>query len=137
MYMGTAQGTQHLAHTALRCNSRRQDSHRGEERKVDLIVREMRRYDMKVVGLKETKWFGCDVYDVAGSIVLTAGRAVPDSMTVSKEVKVLLGWAIDAWKAWSSRLVTVCLNIGNKESPYCILLCTHQICEERGQGQVL
>ena len=45
--------------------SRRQESHRGEERKVDLIVREMRRYYMKVVGLQETKWFGCDVYDVA------------------------------------------------------------------------
>ena len=40
--------------------SRRQDGVRGEERKVDLIVREMKRYKVKVVGLQETKWFGCD-----------------------------------------------------------------------------
>ena len=45
--------------------NRRQESNRGEETKVDLIVRKMRRYDMKVIGLQETKWFGCDVYDVA------------------------------------------------------------------------
>ena len=123
-----SQGIQHLALRALRCNrrnvwqvgswnvrsivdtegsiaiaSRRQDSHRGEERNVDLIVREMRRYDMKVVGLQETKWLGCDVYDVAGSVVFTAGRAVPDSNDSFQRGEgvalVLFGWAIDAWKA--------------------------------------
>ena len=44
--------------------SRRQDEQRGEERKVDLIVREMKRYNVVVVGLQETKLFGCDVYGV-------------------------------------------------------------------------
>ena len=80
---------------------------------------------MKVVGLQETKWFGCDVYDVAGSVVLTVGRAVPDSNDSLQRGEgvalVLLGSSIDAWKAggqqwkaWSSRLVTACLKIGNK-----------------------
>ena len=45
--------------------------------KVDSIVREMKRYNMKVVGLHETKWFGCDICDVAGSVVLTSGRSIP------------------------------------------------------------
>ena len=59
--------------------SKRQDTQRGEDRKVDLIVREMKRYKVKVVGLQETKWFGCDVYDVAGCVVLTSGRPLPNN----------------------------------------------------------
>ena len=34
---------------------------RGEDRKVDLIMREMRRYNVKVTALQETKWFGSEV----------------------------------------------------------------------------
>ncbi len=54
--------------------SRRQDgqSQRGEERNVDLVVRELKRYNVKVAGLQETKWFGCEVYDVGGCVVLTS-----------------------------------------------------------------
>ena len=59
--------------------SGRQDGQRGEERKVDLIVREMKRHNVKVVGLQETKWFGCDVYGVGGSVVLASGRPLPDA----------------------------------------------------------
>ena len=50
---------------------------RGEDRKVDLVVGELRRYNVKVAGLQETKWFGCDVYEVMGSVVLTSGRSMP------------------------------------------------------------
>ena len=57
--------------------SRRQDGQRGEERKVDLVVRELKRYNVKVAGLQETKWFNCEVYEVGGSVVLTCGRALP------------------------------------------------------------
>ena len=32
-----------------------------------------------VVGLQETKWFGCDVYDEAGLVVLVSGRPLPDA----------------------------------------------------------
>ena len=35
---------------------------REEDRKVDLIMREMRRYNVKVTALQETKWFGSEVY---------------------------------------------------------------------------
>ena len=35
---------------------------RGEDRKVDLIEMELKRYDVKVAALQETKWFGSEVY---------------------------------------------------------------------------
>ena len=35
----------------------------------------MKRYSVKMVSLQETKWFGCEAYDVAGSVVLTSGRS--------------------------------------------------------------
>ena len=57
--------------------SQRADSHRGEDRKVHLIVNELKRYDVKVAALQETKWFGSEVYQVSGSVVLTAGRKTP------------------------------------------------------------
>ena len=50
---------------------------RGKDRKVYLIVREMRRYNVKVTALHETKWFGSEVYRVLGSVVLTSGREKP------------------------------------------------------------
>ena len=82
--------------------SRRQDGQRGKERKVDLIVSETKRYNVKVVGLQETKWFGCDVYDVAGSVVLGSGRPLPDaggSFQRGEGVAILLlDWAVQAWK---------------------------------------
>ena len=37
----------------------------------------MKRYDMKVVGLQETKWFGNKVYDVSDAVALTCGRDTP------------------------------------------------------------
>ena len=50
------------------------DGQRGEQRKVDLIVNEMKRYGVKVATLQETKWFGCEVYQVGGGIVLIQER---------------------------------------------------------------
>ncbi len=88
---------------------------RGEERKVDLIVREMRRYNVKV-----TKWFGSEVYRVTGSVALTSGRENPaqeDTVKRGEGVAILLtDWTIDAWmeaerkwKTWSSRAISVYL----------------------------
>ena len=39
---------------------------KGEDRKVDLIMREMRRYNVKVTALHETKWFGSEVIEWQG-----------------------------------------------------------------------
>ena len=55
------------------------DSQIGEERKVDQIVCELERYDVVVRALQETKWFGSEVYEVGGSVLLTSSRVIPAS----------------------------------------------------------
>ena len=47
----------------------------AEDRRVDLVVRELKRYDVKVAALQETLWFGSAVYRVGESVVLAAGQA--------------------------------------------------------------
>ena len=49
----------------------------SEDRRIDLVIRELNRYDIKVTALQKTKWFGNVVYRVGKSIVLTAGRKTP------------------------------------------------------------
>ena len=75
---------------------------RVEDRKVDLIEKELKRYYMKVAALQETKWFRSEVYQVGGSVVLTAGRkklSMNDDRQRGEEVAiVLLGLAIDVRK---------------------------------------
>ena len=48
-----------------------------DERKIDQVVSELDRYRVVVGALQETRWFGCEVYRVGDSVVLTAGRDVP------------------------------------------------------------
>ena len=49
----------------------------AEDRRIDLVVRELGRYRVKVAATQETKWFGNAVYRVGESVVLTAGRPAP------------------------------------------------------------
>ena len=86
--------------------------HRGEDQKIDQILLELMRFGVSVGVLQETKWFGDGVYEVMGSVVLTAGRPTPaDGVVVQRGegvVLVLTGPALAAWmcggkqwKAWS------------------------------------
>ena len=50
----------------------------AEDRRVDLVVRELSRYDVKVAALQETKRFGSGVYQVGENIILAAGKPVPE-----------------------------------------------------------
>ena len=100
----------------------RQDRRRGEQRKVDLVVEKINRYNAKVVSLKETKWFGNEMYKVGNAVVLTCGRVRLLMKNIFEGVAVvLLDRAIDAWKAagsqwkaWSFRLISVTLKCGDK-----------------------
>ena len=47
------------------------------DRKAMLLVQEIRKFRMSVVGISETKWFGSAVYDVDGFLILYSGRRVP------------------------------------------------------------
>ena len=62
----------------LEVASQRTYGQRGEERKIDLIVDELRRYNVRVAALQETKWFGSEVYQVNRSVALTSGRILSD-----------------------------------------------------------
>ena len=100
-----------------------QNAKRGEDRKVDQVVCNLERYGVMVAALQETKWFGCEIYEVNGSVVLTSGRRTPgEGVTVQRGegvALVLRGLALTAWerggkqwKAWSSRCVSAILQLG-------------------------
>ena len=85
---------------------------------------------MKVTALQETKWFGSEVYRVAGNVVLTSGREKPaqgDTVKRGEGVAIVLtDWEIDAWKAagrqwkaWSSRAVSTGLHLGGRSRDKC------------------
>ena len=50
---------------------------RGEDRKVDLIMREMRRYNVKVTALQETTWFRSEVLLSGRECCVTSGKEKP------------------------------------------------------------
>ena len=76
----------------------------ADKRKIDQVVSELDKYHVVVGALQETKWFGCEVYKVGESMVLTAGQEVPTEGVV-REVRVLQciimlsGEAASVWKA--------------------------------------
>ena len=53
------------------------DAGQAEDCRVDLVVRELKRYSVEVAALQETIFFGNEVYNVGDSVVLTAGRPPP------------------------------------------------------------
>lgn len=112
--------------TASRCRPETGHSDTGpepvhrEERKIDLVVRQLQRLGLEAAGLQETLWFGKEVYNVGDSVVLTSGRPAPcpDSPCLRGEgvALVLRGLCRAAfvqggcvWKAHSSRLLSASL----------------------------
>ena len=71
--------------TSLSQGSKKFDS---ADRKVELLVREFRRYmdRISIAGVNETKWFGNDIYSVDGFTVLHSGRTEPSCGLVSRAV---------------------------------------------------
>ena len=77
-----------------------------DERKIDQVISELDRYQVNVAALQETKWFGVDAYRIGGSVVLTAGRDVPNAEQKRQRGEgvaiVLTEEAIHAWKTGGS-----------------------------------
>ena len=48
------------------------------DRKLDFLVKELKRLDVAIAGIQETKWFGKDVWNANGFIPLHSERPVPD-----------------------------------------------------------
>ena len=86
------------------------------DRKVDLMVNELKKYSISVTGISETKWFGQEVYSVSNFTVLHSGRPRPEQgerVERNEGVAIVLdqqmtdAWraAGEEWKAVSSRIV--------------------------------
>ena len=94
----------------------RKNNTKYEDRRIDLVVKELNRYNITVGALQETKWFNNAVYQVGRSIVLTSSRPTPNAneqMLRGEGVAIVLsGEAVKAWvasgknwKAYLSRIV--------------------------------
>ena len=47
------------------------------ERKADLMVEELNRYNIFAASISETKWFDCNIYEIGNHVMLHSGRASP------------------------------------------------------------
>ena len=87
------------------------------DRKLDLLVGELQRYNVSVGGIQETKWFGADVWPAAnGYTLLHSGRPVPSSddavtrregVGLVLDVRATAAWRMagEVWKPVSSRVI--------------------------------
>ena len=102
------------------------DTAQGEDRRIDQVVMELNRYNVKIAALQETKWFGNAMYRVGESIVVAAGRPVPkpgETLQRGEGVAIVLSgpavraWkeAGEKWKVWSPRLISAQLRTGKRE----------------------
>ena len=48
------------------------------DRKLDFLVKELKRLGVAIAGIQETKWFGKDVWNANGFTLLHSGRPMPD-----------------------------------------------------------
>ena len=99
----------------------------SEDRRIDLVVRELNRYRITVAALQETKWFGSATYSVGKSVVLTAGRPTPqagqsnqrgEGVAIVLSSPAIAAWKTggEQWKTWGSRLIRVTLATGKRGS---------------------
>ena len=102
--------------------------HNTVERKLDLLVRELRRYQVSVAGIQETKWFGNDVHvwSAEGHIFLHLGQPLPgnsddaarnESVGIVLDEKATAVWraAGETWEAVNLRIVTARLKLASPQ----------------------
>ena len=59
-----------------------------EDKKINLVMRELNRYGVKITALQETKWFGCDAYSMEDAVVLDTGQPLP------QEERHCISWSV-------------------------------------------
>ena len=90
------------------------------DRKLDLLVRELKRYGTSIAGIQETKWFGSDLWSADGYTLLHSGRPLPsdqekgtrnEGVGIALDKEATAEWknAGEVWEAISLRVVMVCL----------------------------
>ena len=92
------------------------------DRKLDLLVSELRRYGVSVVAIQETKWFGKVVWQADGHAFLHSGRPLPkdgepavrnEGVGILLDERATAAWKEvgEVWNAISSRIVTARLKL--------------------------
>ena len=92
------------------------------DRKIDLIVKELRRYRVSVGAIQETKWFGSDVCEAEGYLFLHSGCLLPREgesagrnegvgITLDESTTKACKVAGEVWSAVSSHIVTARLKV--------------------------
>ena len=99
-------------------------------RKLDFLVKELRKFDVVVAGIQETKWFGQDVWNVNEYTLLHLGCNLPDDgepLIRNEGVGIVLDQCVTAalknvgecWEAVSSGIVTAILRIAQRGQRQC------------------
>ena len=97
------------------------------DHKINFLVKELRRFEMSITGVSETKWFGQGVYDVDGFVMVHSGRPVPgdsDLAIRNEGVGIIMSpnaaaaWrkSGENWRAVSSRIVYVTVKLQDSRS---------------------
>ena len=92
------------------------------DRKLDLMVNELRRYRVSVAAIQETKWYGSDVWEAQGYTFLHSGRVLPvgegpavrnEGVGIALDERAAAAWkeAGKVWKAVSSRIIMARLKL--------------------------
>ena len=92
------------------------NDHGMVDKKLDLLVRELKRYGISIAGIPETKWFGSDVWPADGYTFLHSGSPLPsdqeraarnEGVGIALDKKDTPAWKNvgEVWEAVSSRVV--------------------------------
>ena len=87
------------------------------DRNVDLLVGELRKYDVSVAGIQETKWFRKDVWPSDGYTFLHSGCPLPgdqlratrnEGVRIALDEKATVAWkdAGEVWETVFSRIIS-------------------------------
>ena len=106
----------------LRAQSQTPPNYHEVDRKLDFVVKELRRLRVSIAGIQETKWFGKNIWNADGYTLIHSGRPLPNEDEPQRRnegVGILLderttqAWkdAGENWKAVSSRVVMARLKV--------------------------
>ena len=95
------------------------------DRKLDLVVSELKRYGVSIAAIQETKWFGSDIWQADDYTFLHSGRPLPNNgesamrnegvgIALNKEATKAWKEAGEVWDAVNSRIITARLRITKK-----------------------
>ena len=95
------------------------------DRKINFLVKELCRFNMRITGISETKWFGQGVYEVDGFVMVHSGRPVPtgddpalrnEGVGIVMSSTVATAWRSsgECWRAISSRIVYAQLKLEHR-----------------------